>query len=132
MSFGEIFRDDPEYILVCIVAVLLMVAACVYQWFHVRNRTRNAWREGYRQALDVHQLAETDMDAQAIEDAPSKWDSNRGPSWKAGYRACLKNHSLPLSERDSQELWHDPYTDMDSRADIVAATNSVNQTLNRR
>lgn len=108
-------------------ALILALAASI-----ALDRNREAWKEGYEHALDVHRLIPSPRDDANIASAPRRYTQNRGPSWKDGYKSCLKAHGLPMTERDSQEMWNDPYTSMDNAARIANGVNSAAASVNNR
>lgn len=98
--------------IVVIASVLILALAASI----ALDRNREAWKEGYEHALDVHRLIPSPRDEANIASAPRRYAQKRGPSWRDGYRSCLKAHGLPMTERDSQEMRSDPYASMDDAA----------------
>lgn len=104
--------------------ILIVLMTIILLWVNVA-RNKNAYREGYQWALDVHQLTADRVDERLLQTSVRTVTPKAAPIWVRGYRDALKAHDLPLSERDTTEIHNNPYLLDDAVRATTAAQDNV-------
>lgn len=112
-------------VLIIVLVIFIMIFAVsvpsqMRKQKQANDDARQAYRDGWQRALDVHGIPDTSE----AENRSSAWIAEHGqhgswvsgakamklaPVWEEGYRSALRAHGVALSESDLAHVEENPY-----------------------